>query len=278
MIHNQKLKQIRRKRSDSVQPESKLFFEEYSHEIFERISLVKNKFKNGMAFGFRNIKIPRSKNIQNLFHADIYKSETANIISDEEFLPIKGNSLDLIVSFFNIHFVNDIPGTLFQINQSLRANGLFIACLFAGDTLKELRYCLMIAEEEILGGTSPKISPFADLNDLSSLLQRANFTLPVADIDRHKIIYKNPEKLFSDIREMGETNILNERQKNFSRKDVIKRAIEIYKKRFSSKDGKIYSTFEIAWLLGWKYDENQPKPLTPGSAEKNLEEAINELS
>ena len=77
---------------------------------------------------------------------------------------------------------------------------------------------------------------------------------------------------------MGETNILTERQKNFSRRDVIERAIEIYKKNFSNKDGKIYSTFEIAWLLGWKYDENQPKPLTPGSGEKNLEEAVNELS
>ena len=50
------------------------------------------------------------------------------------------------------------------------------------------------------------------------------------------------------------------------------------KKNFSNKDGKIYSTFEIAWLLGWKYDENQPKPLTPGSGEKNLEEAVNELT
>ena len=77
---------------------------------------------------------------------------------------------------------------------------------------------------------------------------------------------------------MGETNILTERQKNFSRRDVIERAIEIYKKNFSNKDGKIYSTFEIAWLLGWKYDENQPKPLTPGSGEKNLEEAVNELT
>ena len=73
-------------------------------------------------------------------------------------------------------------------------------------------------------------------------------------------------------------SILTERQKNFSRKDVIERAIEIYKKNFSNKDGKIYSTFEIAWLLGWKYDENQPKPLTPGSGEKNLEEAVNELT
>ena len=77
---------------------------------------------------------------------------------------------------------------------------------------------------------------------------------------------------------MGETNILTERQKNFSRRDVIEKAIEIYKKNFSNKDGKIYSTFEIAWLLGWKYDENQPKPLTPGSGEKNLEEAVNELT
>ena len=77
---------------------------------------------------------------------------------------------------------------------------------------------------------------------------------------------------------MGETNILTERQKNFSRRDVIERTIEIYKKNFSNKDGKIYSTFEIAWLLGWKYDENQPKPLTPGSGEKNLEEAVNELT
>ena len=278
MIHDQKIKQFRRKRSDNVQSKSKLFFEEYSYEIFDRISLIKNEFENGITFGFRNIKIPKSKNIINLFHADIYKSETVNIISDEEFLPIKGNSLDLIVSFFNIHFVNDIPGTLFQINQSLRANGLFIACLFAGETLKELRYSLMSAEEEIIGGASPRISPFADLNDLSNLLQRANFTLPVADIDRHKIVYNNPEKLFSDIREMGETNILTERQKNFSRRDVIERAIEIYKKNFSNKDGKIYSTFEIAWLLGWKYDENQPKPLTPGSGEKNLEEAVNELT
>ena len=54
--------------------------------------------------------------------------------------------------------------------------------------------------------------------------------------------------------------------------------INTLEKNFSNKDGKIYSTFEIAWLLGWKYDENQPKPLTPGSGEKNLEEAVNELS
>ena len=37
MIHDQKIKQFRRKRSDNVQSKSKLFFEEYSYEIFDRI-------------------------------------------------------------------------------------------------------------------------------------------------------------------------------------------------------------------------------------------------
>ena len=86
MIHDQKIKQFRRKRSDNVQSKSKLFFEEYSYEIFDRISLIKNEFENGITFGFRNIKIPKSENIINLFHADIYKAETVIIISDEVLL------------------------------------------------------------------------------------------------------------------------------------------------------------------------------------------------
>ena len=277
MIHDRKLIQANRKRSDNIPPESKLFLSEYADEMFDRISLIKNDFQNGIALGFRNLHIPKSKNIFNLIRGDIYKSENIDLICDEEFLPIKKDGLDLLISFFNLHFVNDIPGTLFQINQSLNANGLFIGCLFAGETLKELRYSLMTAEEQILGGASPKISPFADLNDLSNLLQRANFTLPVADIDRHRIIYDNPKKLLNDIKDIGETNILNERQKNFMRRDVLEKAFDIYREKFSTDDGKIYSTFEIAWLLGWKYDENQPKPLMPGSGEKNLEEAIKEL-
>jgi hypothetical protein len=152
-----------------------------------------------------------------------------------------------------------------------------MGCLFVGDTLKELRFCLAKAEEEISNGISPRISPFAELQDLSNLLQRANFNLPVADIDRHRVVYDNPLKLMSDLREMGETNILKEKQKNFLRKDILERTIEIYKDNFSLENGKIFATFEIAWIIGWKYHDSQQKPLKPGSGEKNLGEAISEL-
>jgi hypothetical protein len=127
-------------------------------------------------------------------------------------------------------------------------------------------------------GISPRISPFADLQDLSNLLQRANFNLPVADIDRHKVTYDNPLNLMEDLRRMGETNILKEKQKNFLRKDILERSVEIYKDNFSLKNEKIFATFEIAWIMGWKYHESQQKPLQPGSGEKNLAEAVEELN
>ena len=277
MIHDRKIARIKRERSFKNNPESKLFFNEYSQDMFERIELINNTFEKGLALGFRNINLKKSKNISHLKLAELGMSQNIDFICDEEFLPIKKSSLDIIISFFNLHSSNDIPGILFQINQSLKPNGLFMGCLFVGDTLKELRFCLAKAEEEITKGISPRISPFADLQDLSNLLQRANFNLPVADIDRHKVTYDNPIKLMNDLREMGETNILKEKQKTFFRKDILERSMEIYRENFSLENQKIFATFEIAWLIGWKYHDSQQKPLQPGSGQKNLAEAVDEL-
>ena len=278
MMHDRRLARVKRQRSLKNEPERKLFFNDYSKEMFERIELINNTFQRGLALGFRNLDFKKAKNINELISSELILSKNIDLICDEEFLPIKKSSLDLIISFFNLHSSNDIPGILYQINQSLKSNGLFMGCLFVGDTLKELRFCLAKAEEEISMGISPRISPFADLQDLSNLLQRANFNLPVADIDRHKVTYDNPLNLMEDLRRMGETNILKEKQKNFLRKDILERSVEIYKDNFSLKNEKIFATFEIAWIMGWKYHESQQKPLQPGSGEKNLAEAVEELN
>ena len=278
MMHDRRLARVKRQRSLKNEPKRKLFFNDYSKEMFERIELINNTFQRGLALGFRNLDFKKAKNINELISSELILSKNIDLICDEEFLPIKKSSLDLIVSFFNLHSSNDIPGILYQINQSLKSNGLFMGCLFVGDTLKELRFCLAKAEEEISMGISPRISPFADLQDLSNLLQRANFNLPVADIDRHKVTYDNPLNLMEDLRRMGETNILKEKQKNFLRKDILERSVEIYKDNFSLKNEKIFATFEIAWIMGWKYHESQQKPLQPGSGEKNLAEAVEELN
>jgi len=103
MIHDRKLARIKRKRSFKIRSDSKLFFNDYSEEMFERIELVKNTFNDGLALGFRNIKFTKAKNIIALRNAELSVSKNTDLICDEEYLPIKKSSLDLIISFFNLH-------------------------------------------------------------------------------------------------------------------------------------------------------------------------------
>jgi SAM-dependent methyltransferase len=196
------------------------------------------------------------------------------IRGDEEALPFRPQSFDLAVSVLALQNVNDLPGALVQIRQILKPDGLFLACLFGGRTLTELRTSLAAAEAEIDGGASPHVAPFADVRDLGSLLQRAGFALPVVDLEPVTVRYSSMFGLVADLRAMGAGNALRERRKAPLKRSLVLRAAEIYAERFADPDGRIRATFELIFLSGWAPHESQQKPLKPGSAQMRLADAI----
>ena len=131
------------------------------------------------------------------------------VAADEEALPFRDASIDLVVSALALQFVNDLPGTLVQIRRALKPDGLLLAALVGGDTLTELREAFAVAEAEIEDGISPRVAPFADIRDVGALLQRAGFALPVTDVDRLTVRYASPIALMHDLRRMGATNPLS---------------------------------------------------------------------
>lgn len=185
-----------------------------------------------------------------------------------------GGRYDLITSVLSLQFANDLPGVLIQFRRALKADGLFLGAVFGGDTLVELREVLLEAESEILGGAAPRVLPFGEVRDMGALLQRAGFALPVADIDTLVVRYGNPMRLLSDLRAMGATNILKSGARRPLRRDVLLRAMALYKERFSEADGKVPATFQIVSLSGWAPHESQQKPLQPGSAKTRLADAL----
>ena len=196
------------------------------------------------------------------------------VAADEERLPFRDGSFDLVASALSLHWVNDLPGALIQIRRALRPDGLFIGALFGGETLTELRQSLRDAEIECEGGLSPRVSPFADMRDTGSLLQRAGFALPVVDTDRITVRYANALKLMADLRGMGETNVLLERRRTPLRRATLMRAAALYQEKFGLPDGRIAATFEIVTMTGWSPHESQQKPLKPGSATARLADAL----
>ncbi|MYZ49535.1 methyltransferase domain-containing protein [Propylenella binzhouense] len=192
------------------------------------------------------------------------------VVGDEEALPFAEASIDLFASLLTLHWANDLPGALVQIRRALRPDGLFLAALLGGETLAELRRALTEAEAELQGGASPRVLPFADVRDLGALLQRAGFALPVADRDVVTVRYGNAFELMLDLRRMGATNVLAERDRRVPPRRLFLRAAEIYAHRFGDPDGRVRATFEVISLSGWAPDESQPKPARRGSATISL--------
>ena len=203
-------------------------------------------------------------------------SASLRIVCAEEALPFRSNSLDLILSCMGLHWVDDLPGALIQIRAALRPDGLFLGVMLGGDTLAELRQCLMEAELAETGGASPRISPMVGLRDAAGLLQRASFALPVADAETLTVTYPDALALMRDLRGMGEGNALAARPRKPIRRRVISHAAALYAERHAGPDGRIAAAFQALFLTGWAPAANQQQPARRGSGEISLAEVFAE--
>ncbi len=192
--------------------------------------------------------------------------------SDDLHLPHECH--DALFSILDLQTVNDVPGALIQMRRALKPDGLLLACLFAGDTLIELRQSWLAAETAVTGGVTPRVSPMIDVRELGGLLQRAGLALPVADLDRTMVRYPDAVALIHEIRELGLSNVLAGRSRTPVSRRLLGAAVNHYQDNFADADGRVRATLEVAWITGWAPHESQQKPLKPGSAKARLADAL----
>lgn len=249
-----------------------------AEDLAERLEAIPRRFERTLALGggglFSEAVAARPElaaRVGRMIEADIAGGQ---VTLDPERLPIAEGAFDLVVSPLMLHWVNDLPGALVQIRRALKPDGLMLASLFGGDTLTELRLSLIEAESELTGGAGLRVAPFASVQDIAHLLQRAGFALPAADRDVIKVRYQEPMRLIADLRAMGETAALSARSPRGLSRRILARAFALYRERFSDPDGRVRATFEIVTATGWAPHESQQKPLKPGSAQARLADAL----
>ncbi len=277
VFDRQTLRQARRRSAKNTR-EHMFLFDWAEAQIAERLLDVNRDFETALQIGMRNdgAALLKTGKIKTLHTTDIIVEGAAapSVVSDEEFLPFKPAAFDLIISALNLHSVNDLPGALLQIRQSLKPDGLFVAAILGGETLHELRECLMQSELALKDGVSPRVFPFADKQQAGGLLQRAGFALPVIDSDIITVTYPHMFKLMHDLRAMGEGNIIDARSKLNPGKALFMDAAQRYAQHYSAADNRIEASFEVIFMLGWAPHASQQKPLSPGSAKHRLADAL----
>jgi SAM-dependent methyltransferase len=205
--------------------------------------------------------------------ADSATYSTADIFLAAK-IAVEPASLDLVVSVGDLHVVNDVPGLLLHCRQVLKPDGLLIACFPGADTLHELRDAFVQAESRLTGSASLRVHPMMDVRDGGTLLQRAGFAMPVADVDRLDVTYATPLDLLLDLRCLGETSVLADRSRGCLRRDVLAAAADWYASHHRTDTGRIRATFALVTLSGWAPADSQPAPKRRGSATARLADAL----
>lgn len=282
-VFDRRLLRARRDRAAAQSADYGFLFAETAERLLDRLSLVKREFPLvldlGAADGSLSAQLAARAGTQRVMSMETSfgmakRAGGASFVADEEYLPVAPASLDAVVSNLDLHWVNDLPGALLQIRQALKPDGLFLAALAGGETLRELRQCLMEAELAVTGGASPRVSPFIDPRDMGGLMQRAGFALPVVDSDFITVHYDSALRLMRDLRGMGAANATFNRLKRLTRRAVMFEAARLYHEKFADNIGQIPATFQIVYAIGWTPHESQPQPLKPGSAKNRLADAL----
>lgn len=263
----------RKRRARATFREAAFLHERVAADLADRLEAIPRLFERVLALGGGGLFSEEVRARPELSARVGAILETDLDLIDPEHLPFAAGAFDLIVSPLALHWINDLPGALIQLRLALKPDGLLLASLFGGETLHELRLSLIEAESELTGGAGPRVSPFADLQDIAGLLQRAGYALPAADRDVVTVQYGEPMRLLADLRAMGETSALRERNPRALSRRILARAFEIYRQRFSDGE-RVRATFEILTATGWAPHESQQKPLKPGSAKARLADAL----
>ncbi|GKT87255.1 methyltransferase domain-containing protein [Colletotrichum tofieldiae] len=206
------------------------------------------------------------------FNADI--NITRQVLVDEEHVPFPPETFDLVLSSLSLHWINDLPGVLTQINNVLKPDSPFIGAMIGGDSLFELRTSLQLAEQERRGGISPHVSPLADVRDVGGLMQRAGFKMLTVDVDDIVVDYPDTFTLMQDLQAMGEGNAILGREMGAIRREVLLANEGIYRELHGNEDGSIPATFRVIYMIGWHEGGDQPKPLPRGSGDVNLKDIL----
>lgn len=191
------------------------------------------------------------------------KSNTSNTNNINN-INYKENTFDLIIINMSLHFVNQLPNLLKYYNTILKKDGLFIATILGGATLRELRYSMLSIDTIVHKAAIMRIMPMLNYDTSIKLMKYGNMEMITVDVEKIEARYSSFIKLLYDVRKLG--NYLNEEIKYMGHTklqffaEVEKEYVKLISKQSISKKSNILDTstmyfpayYEILTISGTK--------------------------
>ncbi len=167
--------------------------------------------------------------------------------ADARALPFEDASFDLVFSNLMLQWLQPPDAALREIRRVLKPGGLLLLSSFGPETLQELRAAWAAADDGV------HVNDFVDVHDLGGAMQRAGFSEPVLDVDRHLRCYPDARALMRELKALGAHNVDARRARGLTGRAAYGRMLAAYE-RLRVPAG-LPATWQVVHAVGWARDE-----------------------
>ena len=208
--------------------------------------ILTEKYKNmrliNYDFSVNMLKEARKKQ-QDFFKEISGTNKFHFVCGDIEELSFSENSFDIIWSTSSLQWCNNLSDTFRRIQAILKPGGLFIFSTFGPKTLFELKSITKKISNY------QKTNDFMDVLSIKDMLVNEQFVNPIIDSEEFRLSYKDINKLFLDLKNIGATSGFESKKMGLSGKSFLKLISDGYKEY--SYDGSIPATYEAVYGYAW---------------------------
>ena len=177
----------------------------------------------------------------------ILGNESIFVCGDIEELSFSKNTFDVIWSTSALQWCNNLSDTFSKIQATLKPGGLFIFSTFGPKTLFELKNITRKISNY------QKTNNFIDTLVIKDTLDNEGFNNTVIDSEEFCLTYKDINKLFLDLKNIGATSGFENKKIGLSGKSYLKLIIDGYKEY--SFNGIFPATYEAVYGYAWNSDD-----------------------
>ena len=182
------------------------------------------------------------------------------LCGDAEQLPLASDSVDLVISSLTLQWCNDLQQTFAEFRRVLKPGGLLMFTTFGPDTLQELRQSWASVDQQ------GHVSPFLDMHDIGDSLLGVGLAEPVMDVEHFTLTYPHVSALVRDLKDIGATNSLMQRQRGLTGKQAYQSMVQAYEKL--RVNGLLPASYEVVYGHAWKAEDTRMQvdfhPQAPG--------------
>ncbi|MBV1919992.1 MAG: malonyl-ACP O-methyltransferase BioC [Pseudomonadales bacterium] len=163
------------------------------------------------------------------------------ICADAEAIPLKENSVDLVVSNFAIQWCPDKQVLFKEVARVLVPGGRFVFSMPGADTLHELKASWQQADSN-----HSHVNQFCEMDELAGDVQHSPLQIEVLESKIEIMRYNKLQELTHELKALGAHNVTDGRARQLTGKNTLKRLVSAYDE-FRDNDGMLPATWNVIY-------------------------------